>query len=304
MKTMKDYSESDIRKALTDVDGDVGETALQLDVLFGELLIFIQRRRDLLDLVEHLPQAIVEDAESVLSEAVDLDQGWAIHFTLRTVGKNFGWGKFPAKPIRFLPPAPDPGDESNFDPDELKRYHFLENKAAGYADGIRLPDPEWLQRLNDSIDAIRTAFAKNRYNSRRAAAQLGVTHEQLQEYLARNPDLFDAIGDPRDELLCRAMRGLRKAVAAKRAWAVKFVLKTQGRALGYSENPYDEMPRQRPKSEHAPDYSRLTTDETVELDELGYKKRGLPLPLYQQMEKDFREHLAKLEAEKEKRNSA
>jgi hypothetical protein len=64
------------------------------------------------------------------------------------------------------------------------------------------------------------------------------------------------------------------------------------------------MPRQRPKSEHAIDCSRLTTDEVVEYDDLGYKKRGLPLPPYQQMEKDFREHLARLEAEKQKKSSA
>jgi hypothetical protein len=289
MKTMKDYSEPEVREALLDAAGNIAETALVLDVLYGELSLYIRRRPELLKLMERLPQVVVESAQDVLSEAVDLDQRWAIQFTLRTLGKKRGWGKFLPQPLKIPPPEDDVGDIARLDPDELVRHDFIHAKAAGFPDGIWAPDPDWVQRLDQMMDAVRSAFASQRYNTYRVAAKLEVTHDQLQEYLALRPELYEAVGDPREELLDRAVAGLLKAVIAKKAWAVTYALKTQGRALGFSENPYDEVPRQPPKALHAYDLNRLTVDEVCELDELILKKLGIPLPYHKQMEKEFRE---------------
>ena len=181
-------------------------------------------------------------------------------------GKKRGFGKCPAQPPAPLPPEPaDPGDLGRLNPEQRKRFDLLLAMSAGFPDGIRPPDPEFIQRLDREIEEVRNAFATNHYNARRAAEKLGVTHEELMDYLARRPELYDAIGDPREELVNRAEIGLRAAVDDKQPWAVCFVLQTLGRSRGYSENPHDEIPRKPPASPHAIDPSRLTYAQMVEM---------------------------------------
>jgi hypothetical protein len=302
MKTMKDLSDSDISAALVEADGNVSVAAVALDVLRGELWNRIQQSRELLDVYQCQGQAVVEDAQTLLREGLQIGMPGYIKFVLRTLGRDRGYGKYPAKPLKVLPPnqEDEPVDLTRMKPEEARRFQYLANRAAGFEDGIRPPDPDWVQRLDQSVDAVRTAFARHRYNSRQAAAKLGVDHDQLQEYLALRPALYDAIGDPREEMLDCAVKGLHQAVRENKPWAVILLLRTQGRALGYGDDPRDEIPRQRPKSLHADDFERLTNDELVEYDELRYVGWGKPLPHWKALQKAFRESIAEPKAQKEK----
>jgi hypothetical protein len=299
MRNLRDLSETEITQALLEVDGDVGLTAINLGLLRGELWNYIRQRRELLDIVERRPKLIVEEAELVLTEALQHKKSWAIILTLRTLGKRRGWGRFTPQSVTLLPRKPDdPGDMARLSPEQRRQFDYFENKTLGYPDGVRPPDPDWVQKLDAQVDFVRSAFANNFYNSRLAAAQIGVTHEQLQEYLALRIDLYLAIGNPCEVLVDMAERGLRDAIAEKKKWAVKFVLTTQGRGRGYSENPYDELPRRQPTASHAVDMARLTPDELSDYEDLLYVVLAQEPPAHKAWIKRAREREAQAAAKK------
>src|SRR5262249_37687700 len=142
----------------------------------------------------------------------------------------------------------------------------------------------------------------NFYNSKLVAGQIGVTPEQLREYLALRIDLYQAIGNPHEVLVDMAERALREAIAEKKKWAMTFALKTQGRICGFSENPYDELPRKAPTATHAIYMARLTLDELSDYEDLLRLALGIQPPphrAYQkQLDKRLREHEAKVAAKK------
>src|SRR5579862_5732318 len=182
MKHPCHLSESAIRDALAAAGGIITVAARELDVLRGALERYVLQHPDLLKLVDAERKKSTAQAEDVLSDEVDAGEPWAVKFVLKTLGKNRGYGKFAPRAVEPLPPDPeDMGDINRLKPEDRRRFEHLEAIFDGFPDGIRPPDPEFVQRLDKVYDDVQIAFASNHYNVRRAATQLGVTAEQLDE---------------------------------------------------------------------------------------------------------------------------
>jgi len=234
-----------------------------------------RQRPALLLLLKELRDELFEEAEDILSDAVDEGAKWSVLIVLKTAGASLGYGKFPVKPIEPLRPAPPAIDLNKLQEEDRKRYRFLEAVSHGYRDGVMRPEPEFVQRLDREIEAVRAAFAETRGRVVKAACILGISVDQLQEYLARRPDLEWAISNRVEALVYRAEAALRKAVRAKERWAIEFTIKTMGRWKGYSENSRDEIPKPKKEIKDGPDYKRLNTDELIEFDMLQDRARGI-----------------------------
>lgn len=68
-----------------------------------------------------------------------------------------------------------------------------------------------------------------------AAKILRCSSQVLGKYVRSHTDLQDIQLDARDEILDQAERGLKLAVYAEKAWAIKFVLARLGKERGYGQ---------------------------------------------------------------------
>ena len=84
-------------------------------------------------------------------------------------------------------------------------------------------------------EAVKTALEKANGRIFLAAKSLEVSGETVRKYLKRWPDLQTLIEDCRGRSLDVAETALDRAVIAGEAWAVRYLLSTQGKARGYVE---------------------------------------------------------------------
>lgn len=67
------------------------------------------------------------------------------------------------------------------------------------------------------------------------AKRLGTSTAAIGAFIKSRPALRDLQLDAQEELLDEAEKGLKKAVYAEKAWAIKFVLARLGRHRGYGQ---------------------------------------------------------------------
>ncbi len=97
----------------------------------------------------------------------------------------------------------------------------------------------------------------------------------MLEYLVRRRKLHWALGDWLEALIDRAEAALFKAVKAGDSWAIKFMINTLGRTMGYSDYARVRIRRKMPDVKDAVHYKRLNSDELIEIDNLEHLARGL-----------------------------
>lgn len=71
--------------------GNLSHAARQLGVARSALQAFINRHPELRQIVTDQREAIVDSAENALAAAVLDKQGWAVCFTLKTLGRSRGY---------------------------------------------------------------------------------------------------------------------------------------------------------------------------------------------------------------------
>lgn len=85
------------------------------------------------------------------------------------------------------------------------------------------------------VQQAEQLLKEHKGNITRVAALLGVTREALQRRVVRSARLRAALSEGRAVLVGDAYEGLVEAVAARKAWAIVFVLKTLGKDDGFVE---------------------------------------------------------------------
>ena len=91
-------------------------------------------------------------------------------------------------------------------------------------------------------NGVAKALTETHGNISAAARMLGVTRRAIAKRIDGDPILKAAVVDARETMLDDAERSLAKAVLAGEAWAVCFLLKTQGRGRGYIERVATDAP--------------------------------------------------------------
>ncbi len=179
-----------------------------------------RRCDDLQDFVKDVREQNADNCQEFLGESVEAGAPWAIKYTLRTLGANRGYG--------------NPG-AGNREPGSDNREPGSGKKEPGTEDQ-RLPLPaaaNWRLAPNDPLVPAVKSLEQAKGHVTRAAAALGKTRSALQKLIAESPALQMAVYQERESLVDHAEWALRKAVQAKRPWAIMFTLSTRRRAAGY-----------------------------------------------------------------------
>ena len=82
---------------------------------------------------------------------------------------------------------------------------------------------------------VRHALLASRGLISSAARRLGVVRQSIYNALERWPELREIVEEERELHLDEAETALFKAVKRGEAWAICFMLKTQGKARGYTQ---------------------------------------------------------------------
>jgi hypothetical protein len=115
--------------------------------------------------------------------------------------------------------------------------------------------------------AVRSAITSVAGNLTWAAQLLDTTREDLLDYVARRPPLRELMEDIRQGLVDDAQALLRKATTEQQPWAIRVVLRTQGRRRGFG-NRVEPLEPWKPPPEPEPIWDRLPEEEQVRLVEL------------------------------------
>ncbi len=161
---------------------------------------------DMLDFVHDVREQNADNCQAFLGDSVEAGAPWAIRYTLRTLGANRGYGNQAA------------GNKEPASEDQL------------------LPQPatsKWRLAPNDPLVPTVKALAEARGHVTRAANALGKTRAALKKLIAESPALQMAVFQERETLVDYAELALRKAVQAKRPWAIMFTLSTIRRDAGF-----------------------------------------------------------------------
>lgn len=90
-----------------------------------------------------------------------------------------------------------------------------------------------MTRLN--IKQVREKIMEHKGNVAAVARRLGVTRTSLLRFIQLRPGLAEMLQEAREAMLDDAESALFSAVRNGEAWAVCFILKTKGKARGYTE---------------------------------------------------------------------
>jgi hypothetical protein len=115
--------------------------------------------------------------------------------------------------------------------------------------------------------AVRSAIMSVAGNLTWAAQLLDTTREELLDYVARRPPLRELMEDIRQGLVDDAQALLRKATVEQQPWAIRVVLRTQGRRRGFG-NRVEPLEPWKPPPEPEPIWDRLPEEEQARLVEL------------------------------------
>ena len=240
---MTTFIESEIMAALAKSGGNVARVAATLTVRRDEVWDFILSHPELLSEVASARETLIDEAESGVREAVQAKKSWAICFVLTTIGKErFQLG--PAAPeepddnVTYAPEPPKRPRKPKLTDEQAAHCERLRAIATGKSDEPMPPEPGFIavldqsEKLNGEVTEVLQHFSGD---ARRASAVLGVSYPELMEYVARRPALHTVAENAREELIDDSESVLRDEVAAKKPWAIRFVLKTLGAARGYTE---------------------------------------------------------------------
>ena len=115
--------------------------------------------------------------------------------------------------------------------------------------------------------AVRSAITSVAGNLTWAAQIVGVTREELLDYVARRPPLRELCEDIRNAMADDAQALIRKAVIDQQPWAIKVVLRTQGRRRGYGERA-EPLNTWKPPPEPEPVWNLLNDEQRARLEEI------------------------------------
>ena len=223
-------SEPIVRAALEACPDVVNLTVMAqcLGVPRRKLADFINARPELRAFVEASRQALARRANVLLASAVGEQQPWAIVFALESKGGHL-YG-------RDDEPAETRSDS------KTKRPSARPKPAAPHDDPAERDEVKRLDRNGNVAETLRAHAGQFRF----AARKLGVTPRQLMDYVLLRPELQAELDDQREELLDHAETILSNQVDALRPWAIRFVLLTLGKSLGYLKPVRPRRHRARP----------------------------------------------------------
>jgi SEC-C motif len=208
-----EFNELKIRFAINGAEGDLALAAGALGLSRAELVDIATRAPDILDFILEIREQNADNCQEFLDEAVEAGAPWAIKYTLRTIGANRGYGNQGA---------------ANKEPE-------AGNKEPGIVDQ-QLPNPaasNWRLSPTDPLVPALNALEEAKGHVTRAATALGKTRTALQKLIAESPALQMEIFQQREALVDHAESALRKAIHAKRPWAIVFTLSTIRRNAGF-----------------------------------------------------------------------
>ena len=207
---------------------------------------FINARPQLQALVDASRLALARRANALLGCAVGEQQPWAIIFALESKGGH-----------QYGRDDDEPADTSNIP--KMKRPRRKAKPAAAPHDpaaenssAAAAAEPDHVKRLDQNGNVAQTLRA-HAGEFRFAARKLGVTPQQLMDYVLLRPELQAELDDRREELLDHAETILSHQVDALRPWAIRFVLLTLGQALGWARPVRPRRRRARPPETAAAD---------------------------------------------------
>ena len=238
---MSFLTESTVIAGLERAKGNVGLAAAQLGVRRDELWDCILKWPLLPVLLDNLRETMVDDAEALLREALGWGRPWAVAFVLKTIGRDRGF-----EDTFSTADGERAGDARRLTVAQLAEFESLHAIACGNAEGAdphaehgTHGEPAFFARLDQLSPevGVRSVLQQCAGTIRRAAVKLGLTYAQLMEYLSQRPELHSAAANFHEELLDNAESILRDEIARKKPWAIRFILKTLGRARGYGERP-------------------------------------------------------------------
>jgi SEC-C motif len=219
-----EFNEVKILFAINAAEGSLGLAAKALGIPRTELMEYAIRKPEVLDFVRDVREQNADNCLEFLDESVEAGAPWAIKHTLRTLGANRGYGN--QKAGNRLPGAED-------------REPVAGNKEPGSEaqDGPLPVAANWRLAPNDPLVLVVKALEKAKGHVTDAATALGKTRAALQKLIAESPALQMAIYQERESLVDRAEAALRKAIHAKRPWAIMFTLSTIRRDAGFGRQP-------------------------------------------------------------------
>ena len=268
---MNNLTEAIAHQIIIDAGGNLTLAAGSLGMLRGELVAIIKQWPRVEMRVANIREGMVDLAESLLQEAVDAKKPWAVTFTLKTLGKTRGHGRPKAQRKARKHAQTGETDPARMNAEQLANFQRMQGIATG--NGHDIAEPEFVKQLDEAGAGVVVAGCGGDLNG--AARKLGVTRDQLADYLTRRPLLHGAASDTREEVIDHAESALRSALAAKKAWAIRFTLKTLGAPLGYFEytEPAPTAPLLPPV---IIDLSKLKDEELTRFERLSEIQGGLP----------------------------
>ncbi len=218
--------------------GNITRLLRELDITSTQLNIYLDDNPGLKQAFVNARESLVDQAEEVLHEAIAAKKSWAICFVLRSLGKDRGYGAPSKKKSCLLDMMPQfELDLAQLSPAELARWEQLQNICHGRPDGTY---PEFMQPLIIAEVDIKLIFTQCGNNISNVADRLGITRDQLLQFIARKPEWQNILYDRRVELIDFAEEMLQEALTDQKAWAVRFVAKTLGSTRGYGDPKLDQ----------------------------------------------------------------
>jgi SEC-C motif len=215
-----EFNELKIRFAIHASDGDLALAAPALGVSRAELIEIATRTPDILDFIREIREQNADNCQEFLGEAVEWGAPWAIKYTLRTIGANRGYGN---------------QGTGNKEPGIENQGPEAGNKEPGTVDQQppHVVASNWRLSPTDPLVPALNALEEAKGHVTRAARALGKTRTALQKLIAESPALQMEIIQQREALADHAEAALRKAIHAKRPWAIMFTLSTIRRNAGF-----------------------------------------------------------------------
>jgi len=236
----QEFSEFKIRFAIRGAGGNIGRAAMALGIARTELMEIVIQTPDMADFVRDVREQNGDICQEILGEFVEADAPWAIKYTLRTLGANRGYGN----------------------PGAGNRLPGAENTEAAASNCRLNPD--------DPLIPVVKALHDAKGHVTRAASTIGKSRSALQRLIAESPALQMSIFQEREALVDHAETALRKAIDARRPWAVMFTLSTLRRDAGFgrpakrtnSAKPQLANPQQSPAPEFGAERSSTVNFES------------------------------------------
>ena len=85
------FSDVELIEALIRNQGNIGRAAESLDVTRQAVQQRINANQEIKDRIDDYKDCRVDNAESALDKAIDLGEGWAVVYTLKTLGRKRGY---------------------------------------------------------------------------------------------------------------------------------------------------------------------------------------------------------------------